>query len=144
MTNTEKLDLFYKWLGSRFSTFEVATPDTAPISFVANDPEGKQYYIYVNYVDTSILGHEDTGIKIENKHFYTLYGMCSQDMNVFYFNCFNDGYFLFYLNDCLSGEQLKVTDEYTMIGVASSLHIELPQVNIPSSLEPGTYYTLKN
>jgi hypothetical protein len=40
---------------------------------------------------------------------------------------YNDGYILFFLNDCLTPEQLKVTDEFTLIGVASALHIEYNQ-----------------
>jgi len=139
-TNQDKVKIFNDWLGGRFKTFEVATPDTAPISFVAKDNEDREYYVFVNVAkELSINDNNryETGIKIANTHFYHLYGMCSQDMNVFWFEAFNDGYMLFYLKDCLTPEQLKVTDEFTMIGVASALHVEKPKkvVTIGGSLD---------
>jgi hypothetical protein len=71
---------------------------------------------------------DKTGIAIENKYFYTLYGMMSQGMNIFWFVAFNDGYILFYLNDCITPEQLNVLSEQTLIGVASALHIEKDKI----------------
>jgi hypothetical protein len=54
--------------------------------------------------------------------------MVSQGMNVFWFEVFNDGYMIFYLNDCCTPEQLNVLDEVTLIGVTSALHVERPIV----------------
>ena len=125
ITNEDKAKIFAEYLGNRFKTFEIATPDTAPISFVATDNEDKQYYVYVEIPNEQYVSQrENTGIAIENAHFYHLYGMCSQGLNVFWFTAYNDGYILFYLNDCLTGEQLNVMPEHTLIGVASALHIQ--------------------
>ena len=139
-SNQEKAKIFNDWLGGRFKTFEVATPDTAPISFVAKDNEDKEYFVFVNVAkELSINDNKryETGIIIENTHFYHLYAMMSQGQNVFWFEAFNDGYILFYLNDCLTPEQLNVLEEVTLIGVASSLHIEKPKdvVTIGGSLD---------
>jgi hypothetical protein len=132
-TNQNKAEIFHHWLGGRFQSYEVASPDTAPISFVAKDNEDKDYYVFLNVAEEpSVKDRQNTGIKIANTHFYTLYGMISQDMNVFYMETFADGYMLFYLNDCCTGEQLKVTEEFTAIGVTSCLHIELPKVVVSS------------
>lgn len=144
-TNEQKAKIFNDWLGNRFKSFEVATPDTAPISFVAKDNEDKDYYVYVNVAkELSINDNNryETGIMIENAHFYHLYGMASQDMNVFWFEAFNDGYMLFYLNDCLTPEQLNVLEEQTLIGVTSALHIEKPVIKHDNS--DNTYYVVKN
>lgn len=131
-TNENKAQLFHHWLGQRFKTFEVAS-ENAPISFLAKDNEDKEYYIHVEVAkEKSVKERERTGIKIANTHFYHLYGMCSQGMNIFWFEVFEDGYIIFYLNDCLTPEQLKVTDEFTMIGVTSALHIEKPVVKYES------------
>ncbi len=137
--NEQKASLFHHWLGGRFKTFEVASPE-APISFLAKDNEDKEYYVHVQVAnEPSVKDRENTGIKIANTHFYTLYGMASQGMNIFWFEVFEDGYILFYINDCLTPEQLKVTDEFTMIGVASALHIEVPKVQYDSG---DTTYTI--
>lgn len=136
-TNENKAQLFHHWLGQRFKTFEVAS-EGAPISFLAKDNEDKEYYIHVQVAnEPSVKDREKTGIKIANTHFYTLYGMCSQDMNIFWFEVFEDGFMLFYLNDCLTPEQLKVTEEFTAIGVASALHIEIPKTIV--SADENTY-----
>jgi hypothetical protein len=130
-TNEEKAKIFNDWLGSRFKSFEVASPDTAPISFVAKDTEDKDYYVFVNVAKELNIkdnNRDQTGIMIENAHFYTLYGMVSQGMNVFWFEVFNDGYMLFYLNDCCTAEQLNVLTEQTLIGVTSALHVEKPDI----------------
>lgn len=127
-TNEQKAKIFHDWLGGRFKTFEVAS-DNAPISFLAKDNEEKEYYVHVEVApEKSVTQREYTGIKIANTHFYHLYAMASQGQNVFWFECFEDGYMLFYINDCLTPAQLKVTDEFTMIGVASALHVEKPVV----------------
>ncbi len=138
-SNEEKAKIFHDYLGGRFKTFEVAT-ENAPISFLAKDNEDKEYYVHVEVApEKSVTEREFTGIKIDNTHFYHLYGMCSQGMNIFWFEAFEDGYMLFYINDCLTPEQLKVTDEFTMIGVASSLHIEKPVIKHNSN-DGETYY----
>ena len=62
-------------------------------------------------------------------------------MNVFWFEVFNDGYMIFYLNDCCTPEQLNVLEEVTLIGVASSLHVERPVTKHESS-DGKTYATL--
>ena len=142
LSNKDKAQLFHHWLGQRFSTFEVAS-DNAPISFLAKDNEDKEYYVHVEIAkEESVKQREHTGIKIANTHFYHLYGMASQGMNIFWFEAFEDGYMIFYINDCLTPEQLKVTDEFTMIGVASALHVELPVTKIDSE-DGTTYYTTK-
>jgi hypothetical protein len=145
-TNEEKAKIFNDWLGSRFKSFEVASPDTAPISFVAKDTEDKEYYVFVNVAKELHIkdnNRDQTGIMIENAHFYTLYGMVSQNMNVFWFEAFNDGYMLFYLNDCCTPEQLNVLTEQTLIGVTSALHVEKPVMKHDSG-DGKTYYTLAN
>jgi len=115
---------FYKHLGQRFKTIDVASSD-APVSICAYDDEDKEYYVYLeDKLDKSIYGYDKTGIKIENTHFYNLYALISQEANVFWMSLFTDGYILWYLNDCCTPEQLKVTDEFTAIGVTSALHIE--------------------
>lgn len=142
-SNEQKAKIFHDWLGGRFKTFEVAS-ENAPISFLAKDNEDKEYYIFVNVAKELHIkenNRDQTGIIIENKHFYNLYGMVSQGMNVFWFEAFNDGYLLFYLNDCCTPEQLNVTEEYTLIGVASALHIEAPVVKHESS-DGKSYATL--
>jgi len=124
VTNEDKAKIFAEYLGARFKTFEVASED-APISFLCRDYDDKEYYVHVEIPNEQYVSQrEHTGIAIENKHFYTLYGMMSQGMNIFWFVAFEDGYILFYLNDCLSAEQLNVLPEQTLIGVASALHIE--------------------
>jgi len=140
VTNQDKAQIFNEYLGARFKTFEIASPDTAPISFVATDYEDKQYFVYVEIPNEQyIKDRENTGIAIENAHFYHLYGMMSAGQNVFWFVAFNDGYILFYLNDCLTPEQLNVLPEQTLIGVASALHIEKDKPKHVSS--DGKTYT---
>jgi len=125
ITNEDKAKIFAEYLGNRFTTFEIASPDTAPISFVATDNENKQYYVYVEIPEEQYVSQrENTGIVIENAHFYHLYGMASAGQNVFWFTAFNNGFILFYLNDCLTPEQLNIMPEHTLIGVASALHIQ--------------------
>ena len=141
-TNEEKATIFAQWLGERFKTYEIASPDTAPISFLTKDAEDKEYYIHVQVAkELSINDNSryNTGIAIENKHFYHLYGMASQGLNVFWFEAFNDGYILFYLNDCLTPEQLNVTEQYTLIGVTSALHVHRP-INVSESSDGKFYY----
>lgn len=143
MNNEEKIKIFYKWLGPRFETFEQAS-EGAPISFLAKDPQGQEYYVHVEIAkEPSVKDRERTGIKIENTHFYHLYAMASQGQNIFWFESFDDGYILFFLNDCLTPEQMKVTEEHTYIGVASALHIEKPQVIAGSSPDGESYYVMK-
>lgn len=141
-TNEQKTKIFNDWLGGRFKTFEVAS-DNAPISFLARDNEDKEYYVHVNVAkELSINDNNryETGIVIENKHFYTLYGMVSQDMNVFWFEVFNDGYMIFYLNDTCTPEQLNVLEEVTLIGVTSALHVERPIIK--HDMGKNTYATV--
>ncbi len=130
ITNEDKIKIFYGWLGQRFNTFEQAS-EGAPISFLAKDNEDKEYFVYVQVAnEISVFEREKTGIAIENTHFYNLYAMMSQGQNVFWFEAFENGYFLFYLNDCLTPEQLNVLPEQTLIGVASALHVEKPTTRI--------------
>ena len=141
-TNEQKTKIFNDWLGGRFKTFEVAS-DNAPISFLARDNDDKEYDVHVNVAkELSINDNNryETGIVIENKHFYTLYGMVSQDMNVFWFEVFNDGYMIFYLNDTCTPEQLNVLEEVTLIGVTSALHVERPIVK--HDMGKNTYATV--
>lgn len=143
-TNEEKAKIFHDWLGGRFKTFEVAS-DNAPISFLAKDNEDKEYYVHVNVpkeVSINDNSRFETGIVIENKHFYTLYGMISQGMNVFWFEAFNDGYMIFFLNDACTPAQLNVLEEVTLIGVASALHVERPVSKIAAN--DSSYYVIKN
>ena len=129
VTNQDKAQIFNEYLGARFKTFEIASPDSAPISFVATDYDGKPYYVYVEIPKEEFVSQrEKTGIAIENKHFYTLYGMISEGMNVFWYVAFSDGFMLFYLNDCCDPTQLNVLTEQTLIGVASALHIEKDKI----------------
>lgn len=142
ITNEDKIKIFYQWLGARFNTFEQAS-EGAPISFLAKDPEENEYYVHVEIAaEPSVKQREHTGIKIANTHFYHLYAMASQGQNIFWFEAFEDGYMLFYINDCLTPEQMKVTDEFTAIGVASALHVEKGQVATPSA-DGQSYYVTK-
>lgn len=142
VTNEDKAKIFAEYLGKRFKTFEIATPDSAPISFVCTDFEGKEYYIYVEIPNEEYVSQrENTGIAIENKHFYQLYGMMSAGQNVFWYVAFSDGFILFYLNDCLTPEQLNVLPEQTLIGTASALHIQKDKVKYESS-DGKTYATV--
>jgi hypothetical protein len=128
ITNQDKAKVFAEYLGQRFETFEVAS-ENAPISFLAKDFEGKEYYVHVQVAnERSVTSREHSGIAIENAHFYQLYGMASQGMNVFWMEAFEDGYMLFYINDCLTPEQLNVLPEQTLIGVASALHVQQDRV----------------
>jgi len=128
INNQDRAKIFAEYLGQRFKTFEVASED-APISFLCRDYDDKEYYVHVEIPNEQYVKDRDkTGIAIENKHFYTLYGMMSSGMNIFWYVAFNDGYILYYLNDCLTPEQLNVLPEQTLIGVASALHIEQDKV----------------
>ena len=142
MTNEEKTKIFYKWLGARFPEFEIAS-EGAPITCLAKDEENKEYYIHVQIAnEPSVTDREKTGIKIANTQFYHLYAMASQGQSVFWFEAFADGYILFFLNDCMTPEQLNVTEEFTAIGVASALHIQKPAIVTPST-DGETYYVKK-
>ena len=44
---------------------------------------------------------------------------------------------------CQTPEQLKVTEEFTVIGVASALHVELPKVATPSP-NGESFYVLRS
>ena len=137
LNNEDKIKIFYGWLGQRFNTFEQAS-EGAPISFLAKDNEGKEYYIHVQVAnERSVFEREKTGIVINNAHFYHLYALISQGSNVFWFEAFEDGYMLFYLNDCCTAEQLNVLPEQTLIGVASAIHVEKPTTKIDAG--DGTY-----
>ena len=141
ISNTDKTKIFAEYLGTRFKTFEVAS-ENAPISFLCKDHEDKEYYVYVEIPNEKYVSErEHTGIAIENKHFYSLYGMMSQGMNIFWYVAMEDGYILFYLNDCLTPEQLNVLPEQTLIGTASALHIQKDQVK-HSSADGKSYTTL--
>jgi hypothetical protein len=143
MTNEDKAKVFYQWLGERFPKFEIAS-EGAPITCLAKDTEDKEYYIHVEIAnEPSVKDREMTGIKIANTQFYNLYAIASEGSNVFWFEAFADGYMLFFINDCLTPEQLKVTEEHTYIGVASALHIQKPAVTIPST-DGESFYVLKN
>jgi hypothetical protein len=142
MNNEDKIKVFYQALGARFQTFEQAS-EGAPISFLAKDMEDNEYYVHVEIApEPSVKDRRTTGIKIANTHFYHLYAMASQGQNVFWFEAFADGYMLFFLNDCLTPEQMKVTEEATYIGVASALHIEEPTIAVPSS-DGNSFYVKK-
>ena len=120
---------FYKWLGLRFKEIHEAS-ENAPITCMAVDEEGKEYYVRIVYNEKmSSSDIELTGTKIENVTFYQLYSMVSEGLNVFHFEAFQDGYCLWYLND-LTPESIKVVDEYTLIGISSCLHHEMPQSRI--------------
>ena len=115
---------FHKHLGLRFPVVEVAS-DNAPVTICAFDEENKAYWVYLeDRLDSKVENYELTGISIENTHFYHLYALMSEGSNCFWMSIFENGYILFYLNDCLTPEQLNVTTDYTHIGVASALHIE--------------------
>jgi hypothetical protein len=142
ITNEDKIKIFYGWLGNRFNTFEQAS-EGAPVSFLAKDPENQEYYVHVEIAnERSVTQRDKTGIKIANTQFYHLYAMASQGQNVFWFEAFEDGFMLFFLNDCLTPEQMKVTEEFTAIGVASALHIETPRVATPST-DGDSFYVSK-
>lgn len=122
---------FYKWLGSRFAEIHEAS-ENAPITCMATDDEDKEYYIRINYNERmSSADIELTGTKIENVAFYQMYSMVSEGLNVFHFEAFDDGYALWYLNDC-TPESIKVVDEYTLLGISSVLHHEIPKVQVVS------------
>jgi len=134
----ELIGKFYYHLGDRFPVIEAAS-EGAPVTICAYDTENKEYYIYLDdKLENSIYQYDTTGIKIDNVHFYQLYGMASEGLNVFHMTLCVDGYALFYLNDCLTPEQLKVTEEFTLIGITSALHVELPKSETAPTLT-GSY-----
>ena len=55
--------------------------------------------------------------------------MVSEGLNVFHFEAFDDGFGLWYLNDC-TPESIKVVDDYTLIGISSVLHHEMIQSKV--------------
>lgn len=118
----EKVDVFTRLLGPRFPKIEVASPG-APITVVATDPEDKQYYVRVELVEGSVEDVRGTGVILENKDYYQLAQLMVSGANVFVLASFHDGFTLWYLNE-ITAEEMKVTDEYTLIGIASALHIE--------------------
>jgi hypothetical protein len=143
--NKDKAIIFAEYLGERFKSFEIASPDTAPISFVATDYDDKQYFVYVEIPKEEYVSQrEKTGIAIENTHFYQLYALMSQGSNVFWYTAFSDGFMLFYLNDCCSPEELNVTEQYTLIGVTSALHVHKPTSVIESSDGKSYYIASQN
>lgn len=126
MTNQELIAEFYKWLGNRFKEIHEASPG-APITCMCTDEEGKEYYIRINYnKGASSAEIQQTGCQIENTIFYQLYSMVSEGMNVFNYEGFEDGFALWYLNDC-TPETIKVVEEHTLLGIASVLHHEFPK-----------------
>jgi hypothetical protein len=136
-----KIREFYKWLGPRFKEIH-NTSEGAPVDICALDPEDKEYWIrLVNNLDKSVLSIENTGTKIDNVTFYQLYAMVSNEQNVFHMELFNDGFALWFVND-LTPEQMKVTDEFTMIGITSVLHLEKPAVKVAGN-DDKTYYVTK-
>ena len=119
----ELIGEFYRHLGQRFKTIEVAS-ENAPITICATDEEDKQYWIrLVGNFDQSVNTIAETGTKIENVTFYQLYSMVSEGLSVFHMELFKDGYALWFIND-LTPEQMKVTDDETFIGITSTLHVE--------------------
>jgi hypothetical protein len=118
----EKVDAFARLLGPRFPKIEVASPG-APITVVATDPEDKQYYVRVELMESSVDSVRETGLALENKDYYQLAQLMVSSANVFVLAVFPDGFVLWYLND-IDKEQMKITDEITLIGIASALHIE--------------------
>jgi len=124
---------FYEYLGARFTEIEAASPN-APITIVATDEKGDKYWIRlvnnVDYLDT-ITSIMETGTKIENTIFYQLYALVSNEQNVFHMEMYKDGYALWFIND-ITPEQMKVTDEFTMIGITSALHVEDKREAIPT------------
>jgi hypothetical protein len=141
ITNEDKTKIFAEYLGTKFKTFEIASPDSSPISFVCTDYDDKEYFIYVEIPNEKYVEErENTGIAIENTHFYHLYSMMSTGQNVFWYVAFENGYILFYLNDCLTPEQLNILPEQTLIGVASALHIEKPVIK--HDMGENSYATL--
>ena len=118
---------FYKYLGLRFPTIEAASPD-APITICAYDNDNKPYYIFLDdKLEQSVYQFNIAGIGIENVHFYNLYGMCSEGLNVFHMTLCSDGYILYYINDTLTPDQINVGEDFTIINGSSALHVELPK-----------------
>ena len=121
--NKQLIFQFYKHLGNRFKEIHEAS-EGAPITCMAVDEEGKEYYIRIVYNNNiSSTSIQFSGTKVENKIFYQLYSMVSEGLNVFHFEAFEDGYCLWYLNDC-TPDSIKVVDDYTLIGISSCLHHE--------------------
>lgn len=118
----KKVDAFARLLGPRFTKVEVAS-EGAPITVVATDPEDKEYYIRVDLDDRSVQTIKNNGIQLENKDYYYLSQLMLSGCNVFELVVFSDGFVLWFLND-IDKDQIKVTTEYTLIGIASALHIE--------------------
>ena len=142
----EKVEAFHKLLGARFRSIEVASPE-APITVLATDLEDQQYYVKIEMLDGSVEDIKKSGIKVENVVFYQLAQLMQSENNVFIMVIFKDGFVMWYLNE-VSGEQMKVTDENVLIGVASALHIESANdskyapVVLPSS-DGKSMYVLK-
>jgi hypothetical protein len=129
----ETIAKFYGYLGTRFTEIEAASPN-APITVCCTDEKGDKYWIRL--VDNSkstdtITNIMETGTKIENTIFYQLYALVSNDQSVFHMEMYKDGYALWFIND-ITPEQMKVTDEFTMIGITSALHVEDKRDAIPT------------
>jgi hypothetical protein len=129
----ETIAKFYGYLGTRFTEIEAASPN-APITVCCTDADDKKYWIRL--VDNSestdtITNIMETGTKIENTIFYQLYALVSNDQSVFHMEMYKDGYALWFIND-ITPEQMKVTDEFTMIGITSALHVEDKRESIPT------------
>jgi hypothetical protein len=135
-TTEKKIAKFTEYLGARFKTIEIAS-EGAPITVVCQDEEDKDYMIRIVYEPKkSIESIMNTGIRVENVVFYQLYSLVTNDQNVFIMKMFKDGYALFFVNE-LSPEQIKVTEEDTLIGITSALHVEngkpgITKIDIPT------------
>jgi hypothetical protein len=128
-TTEKKIAKFTEYLGARFKTIEIAS-EGAPITVVCHDEEDKEYMVRIVYEPKkSIESIMTTGIRVENIVFYQLYSLVTNNQNVFIMKMFKDGYALFFVNE-LSPEQITVTEEDTLIGITSALHIE----NGPASI----------
>jgi len=127
----ETIAKFYGYLGARFTEIEAAS-EGAPITICARDSEGKEYWIRLEYMPEGTIGDIlHTGATIENMIFYQMYALVSNDQSVFHMQMYDDGYALWFIND-ITPEQMKVTDEFTMIGITSALHVEDKRTSIPT------------
>jgi len=131
-TQEKTIAKFYEYLGVRFVEIEAASKG-APITVCARDEKGDEYWIRLEYNEKGTIGDIlHTGAKIENVIFYQLYALVSNGQSVFHMEMYDDGYALWFVND-LTPEQIKVTEENTMIGITSALHIEDKRTTIPTS-----------
>ena len=127
-----KITKFYQYLGTRFTEIE-ASSDGAPITVCARDEKGDEYWIRLEYTPTGTIGDIlYTGATIENMTFYQMYALVSNNQSVFHIEMYDDGYALWFIND-VTPQQMKVTDNHTMIGITSALHVEDTRTTIPTS-----------